>query len=858
MTHQFTFRAGAGALSLVIGLASPAFGQSASTPAAPAQTDETIVVTGFRGTSQPIQQTKREAQSIVDTLTQIQIERLPDRSLAEVLDRVVGVSSDRGFSSSQPRTVTIRGFDARYNSMDVDGNLIWNSSRNNRGTQLDVFPASVINQIDVYKTITPEMDANSIGGHLSLRTLRAFDGGTSTYIKGRAAYGIYEQSGVPDGSRPSFRADLASKFTFGPDHNFGVVVGGEYQQFEFDDDYNEVTAYSLINGTDVVNGNIFGGTFQTKQRRIAAYGKLEARSVDQFYAFLSASYFDDDLFQTFNRGGPFITATRVTGANRDTGTFTAASDEIYFEEYKLRRRTLLLGSGIDYRIASNSAINLRAAYTNYDHNESIYRSERFQITNLAGNYDLTGSVPVVAFTPATAALIADPANWVHRTARAAFLQPIPHKDDVFNVSADMNVNAQPSARGFGFRTGVYWRRLDRNFDQTTINYTLPAGRVYRLSQALDPRVGTQTIDGLGPAFIDRAAYMAFILANATIAQNDAQTTDYLLKEDVVAGHAAVQFATDNFNLLAGIRIEKTSFVNSTANTRSGVIVPETRRFDYTEILPNVQASYEPTRGLKLRAAYTEALARPDFADFANGITVTFNNAGAQVVSGANPYLRPRTSKNYDASIEYYFRGGFVSFGLFHKDLSNETFRQVRNTTDANGVITLIETIPLNTGSARLNGIEFNLVKDRFDFLPGFLGNFGFNANYTYLDGTWNVVFTDGTRRTVNGLRNQPKWLANATLTYNQGSFGANLAYRLRGRTFTGSFGATEPDDLWIDGYAKLDAQMSFKPLPKVTLFAEARNLTNEYWVERSGTNITALRTSTTPGRSFWFGVNFKM
>lgn len=837
-------------------LASPLAAQQSA--AAPSEGEETIVVTGFRNVAKPIAQTKRESQAIVDTLTQVEIERLPDRSLAEVLDRVAGVSSDRGFSSSQPRTVTLRGFDARYNSMDVDGNLIWNSSRNNRGTQLDVFPASVINQIDVFKTVTPDMDANSIGGHLSLRTLRAFDGGTGSYLKARAAYGVYEQNGIPDGARPSFRVDAAGKFTFGPDRRFGVVLGGEHQRHEFYDVYNEVTAYSVLNGIDVLNGNIFGGLFQQRQDRTALYAKLETRSADQLYGFLSASYFDDRILQTFNRGGPFIAANRVTNARPGGGDFTQGTAEIYFEEYKLRRETLLLGSGVDFRIADRAAINLRGAYTRYNHDESTYRSERFQITNLTGSYALDTNFPSATLAPASATTVADAANWVHRTARAGFFQPIPHKDDVFNASADLNINAQPSARGFGVRAGVYWRRLDRDFNQTTVNYTLPAGRVYRLSQALDPRLGTQVIDANRPAFIDRAAYMSFIAANATIATNDALTTDYRLKEDVVAGHASVQFATDWLTVLAGFRIEKTSFDNATANTRSGTIVPETRRFDYTEFLPNIQAVVEPVQGVKLRAAFTETLARPDFADFANGITVSFNAAGAQIVSGANPFLAPRTARNYDASFEYYFNGGYLALGVFHKDLANETFRQVRNTTDANGIITLIETIPLNTGSARVTGLELSFVKERFDFLPGPLANFGINANYTYLDGTWNVSFTDGTRRTVKGLRNQPRWLANIILNYKQDRFAASLGYRLRGRTFTGSFGATAPDDLYIDPYDRLDGQISFRLLPQLTLFAEAKNLTNSFWTERSGVNTGALRLATSPGRSYWFGANFKM
>jgi iron complex outermembrane receptor protein len=848
----------AGAASILAIL--PNAAQAQSEPQAPASSDasEEIVVTGFRDLNKPIAQTKREADQIVDTLTQREIERLPDRSLAEVLDRLPGVSSDRGFSSSQPRTVTVRGFDARYNSMDVDGNIIWNSSRNNRGTQLDVFPASVINQINVYKTVLPDQDANSIGAHVELRTLRAFDGGTDSYYKLRAAYGLYGQDGFPASGSASFRMDGAGKFTFGPDRQFGVVLGAEYQQYAFYDRYNEVTAYSPINGLDVVNGDIFHGVFPTRQKRKALYGKLETRSEDQYYGFLSLSYFDDTIDQSFNRGGTFITGTRVTNATAGSGDFTRGTGETYFEQYRLNRETMLLGSGLDYRIADRASLALRGAYTRYDHDEQLFRSERFQIANLAGSYSLDPETPGIVLDAPSLAAASDPANWLSRTGRAAFLQTLPHRDNVYNASAELNWNAQESARGLGVVAGASWRRLDRVFDQTTLNYTIRAGTTYRLSDVLDAGAGPQAPNGADPVFIDRAAYIAYVMANGTFARDDALTTDYRLKEDVLAAHASAVWTMPGFRLLAGFRIERTDLDNETASTLSGVITPQTRSRRYSEFLPNVQASYAPVDGLKLRAAYTETIGRPDFADFANGTTVSFNSAGVQVIAGANPDLGPRKSKNYDASIEWYFGGGYLSLGLFRKELNDETFRQVRNTFDANNVLTLIETIPLNTGSARVNGLEASFVKERFDFLPGMLGNFGLNANYTLLDGKWNVVFTDGSRRTVDGLRNQPKWLANLVLTYQQGRFGVNLGYRLRGRTFTGSFGATPASDIWIDRYEKLDAQATFKLLPRVTLFAEARNLTDSYWTEQTGINADATTTAAAPGRSYWFGVTMKM
>lgn len=855
--------AGAALGALAIALAMPSRAAAQDVSPTPIQREvaangEDIVVTGFRTVNKPLGAIKKDADQVVDALTQGQIERLPDRSLAEVLERLPGVSADRGFASSNARTVTVRGFDARYNSMDVDGNLVWNSSRNNRGTQLDVFPAAVVNQVNVYKTVLPDQDANSVGAHIELRTLRAFDGGTKAYSKLRAAYGLYEQDGYPASGDPSFRADGVTKFTFGPGRDWGLVLGGEYQQHRFFDRYNDVTAYSQIGGIDVPNGDIFHGRFPTRQARTALYGKIETRAEDRYYGFLSASYFNDRIAQSFNRSGTFITATRVTGATPGSGAFTNGVGETYFERYRLNRETILIGSGLDYRIATDASLALRGAYTRYDHDEDLFRSERFQLSGLSGTYSLDPDTPGVSLSPASLATASNPANWVQRTGRAAFDQQIPHRDNVYNASAELNWNAQASARGFGLISGLGWRRLDRRFDQTTLNYTLASGRVYRMSDVLDPAAGPQAPNGTDPVFLDRDAYIAFITANGAFSRDNALTTDYTLQEDVLAGHVSGVWTMPGLRVLAGVRAERTDVDNRTGVVTSGVPLPQVRRRRYDEILPNIQVAISPTTNFKVRLAYTETIARPDFADFANGVTTTFNAAGVRIVSGANPQLDPREAKNYDGSVEWYFGGGFVSLGLFRKDLANETFRQVRNTYDANGVLTQIDTIPLNSGSAQLHGLEASLVKDRFDMLPGPLANFGFNGNYTLLDGEWNVVFTDGSKRRVGGLRNQPKWLANLILTYNRGPVGLNAAWRLRGRTFTGSFGATPAQDVWIDRYQRLDAQATIKVLPTLTLFAEARNLTRSYWVEQSGVSASATTTATTQGRSFWMGATWTM
>lgn len=813
-----------------------------------------IVVTGLRTKSGAREEIKRDAVGIVDSLTTTEIERLPDLSLAESLERIAGVNGVVGFQTSEARTVTVRGFDARYNSFNIDGNPIWNSSRNNRGTQLDVFPTSVVNQINVYKSVTPDQDANSIGGHVELRTRRAFDGGGDPFVTARISVGGYDQESVTGSGQFDYRASFAASTTFAGG-NLGLVVGGEAQRYDFFDNYNQVTGYAQVNGVDVVSGSLFQGRFQHSTKREALYGKIEAGATGSLYGFLSLNYFRQQDSDESHRAGVFLAPTQITAAAPRTGNFTNAVTEVFLERYRLARETLLVASGLDIRVGAESAFNLRASYTRYDNDETTFRTERFQFPGLSGSYAITATGPDVTLIPRAG--FDDSNNYLYRTNRDGFENQIPHQDNVYSFRADFVHNTQPNATGLGIKAGVYLRRLDRQFDQTQLNYRLPTGRVFRLSSVVDPAAGAQIPNGTDPVFIDGDAVFDFLIANGTFSKNDFLTADYNLVEDVVAGHAAISFATGGFYATAGFRVEQTRFTNDTAESRNNVVTPVERKFEYTEFLPNVQLRYDFSPRARVRAAFTETLARPDFVDFAFGRTVTPDVNGNPVISGTNPFLLPRTAQSYDLSFEYYLPNGLVSVGVFKKDLENETFRQRRETRDASGIIVLTETIPVNNGSGKLRGFEANLIVNRLNMLPAPLNGFGFSLNYTRLDGEWNVVFTDGSKRTVPGLRNQPRWIGNASLTYQTGPFDATLAYRAQGTTFTGSFGTTEVGDVYRDFYNRLDLQMSLKIARGVEVVGEVRNLTNSWLVERTGINSDDLSLAIAPGRSWTIGIRGK-
>jgi hypothetical protein len=125
--------------------------------------------------------------------------------------------------------------------------MLYLSTRNQRGVPLDFIPADIINEIVVNKTVTPEMDPNSIGGHIDIRTLRAFDNDVASLTKLDVQAVDYAQSGTLRDANPSYNLSGVMKRTFGAGRDFGFVLAGAKHK----DRYNEVqnTTITLIQRT---------------------------------------------------------------------------------------------------------------------------------------------------------------------------------------------------------------------------------------------------------------------------------------------------------------------------------------------------------------------------------------------------------------------------------------------------------------------------------------------------------------------------------------------------------------------------------------------------------------------------------
>ncbi|QDH34478.1 TonB-dependent receptor [Porphyrobacter sp. YT40] len=173
------------ASALAIAAASPAMAQDAA-EADPETEDAVagegandIIVTGFRASLQNAQNIKRNADTVVDVITAEDIGALPDRSVAEALQRVPGVNIGRFEKQSDPTRFSVEGTGLiirglPYVSSQLNGRDIFSANGGRALSFEDVSP-ELVGRVEVFKNITADQIEGHIAGLVNLVTRKPLD-----------------------------------------------------------------------------------------------------------------------------------------------------------------------------------------------------------------------------------------------------------------------------------------------------------------------------------------------------------------------------------------------------------------------------------------------------------------------------------------------------------------------------------------------------------------------------------------------------------------------------------------------------------------------------------------------------------
>ena len=222
-------------------------------PDKPATLD-TVVVTGQRAALQSAQKIKQNAEEIVDSVVAEEAGKLPDKSITEVLQRVVGVIIDRNKSRGDPEHFSVEG-----SGISVRG-LSWGSSLLNGresfsagwpGRELswgDVPPELMIG-VDVHKNPSSEIIEGGVSGTVNLRTAMPFDfKGTKAYMSVGNNYTQRSGKNSPSVSglyTTQWNTDIG---------RVGVLVDLSYNHSSFQNESIQLDAY--YPRTDLIAGKV--------------------------------------------------------------------------------------------------------------------------------------------------------------------------------------------------------------------------------------------------------------------------------------------------------------------------------------------------------------------------------------------------------------------------------------------------------------------------------------------------------------------------------------------------------------------------------------------------------------------------
>ena len=169
----------------------------------PPRISSAIIVTGTRRALKTAQQIKRDADTVVDSITATDIGAFPDKSVAEALQRVPGVtvnrfsaSDDTSHFSADPSVVLVRGLSqvrSEYNGRDTF------SANSSRGLSWGDIAPELMAGVDVYKNQTAEMIEGGLAGSINLRTRVPFDQkGQTIEINAIGNYGDLRKKVTPE------------------------------------------------------------------------------------------------------------------------------------------------------------------------------------------------------------------------------------------------------------------------------------------------------------------------------------------------------------------------------------------------------------------------------------------------------------------------------------------------------------------------------------------------------------------------------------------------------------------------------------------------------------------------------------
>lgn len=816
---------------------------------------EEIVVTAV---TSPFR-SKENSTTVVESVVVDPIES-PARegSIAELVAQIPGVNIIEDYEN--PRYVTIRGITADYNLTTIDGVRLASVGQNGaamtgRRTNLQLLPSGFAKRVDIYKTFTAEQAADQIGGATNIVTLSAFDPKQKALfidVFGRYNTQGGNNSNNADRSMGQVGYGVSGRYVtrFGSDEQFGLVAAARFSRTPRHFDINLESAsknYYDVDGAKIAapdaelgwNGLAFPITnpcycsYNDVLENRGGALKLEYRSPDDALQ-ISVMGYDYATAQDYNANANYIYLTVPrTQLESDDGYSWPVNYFLnnYWEDNITYGNRGVIGNA-SYDFNSNTRLIWRSAISSetYDLYRQAASSRGIPTTKPTFNFTL-GEDSRTQFNS-----LSDPSVIYNTpyTVTGQYEIDTDARQELFDTRLDFLHNVDRSARGLGAVIGAEFSRLTHDIDTERTDYLVtPTVTVTDLIYDPDyiPHGSAVSLPRLDfPQYRER--YWNDLAVNPERTRTNSITDDFGYYEDLKTAYLSVHYSLPRTRLIAGVRYDAVDYHTNSPVTTDGVVTGEftSLKGSYGHWLPSasiVQRLGEQGNTV-LRASFSKTITRPAPAQIAQGISSSClaDDPTECAVTRGNPDLKPRRSRNLDASIEHYYNAGrgMVELTFFHKKIEDDIFT-LSEVKVENGISTTYRQPMNGTGSA-LKGIEFAWVQSG---IPVGSSNhrIDLSANATRLWGNLNFETPTEVVR-IDGMGYQPKWIFNAAATYRIPSIGAAIRanFSHRGRNLTG-YGANPDIFSYRDAITTINLAAWHKVTKSLTFKYEWTNLLND-------------------------------
>lgn len=856
---------------------------------------EEVVVTGYRAALRESLQTKRDATVVEDVLTAEDVGKFPDKNVAEALQRLPGIVTERDFGEGE--RINLRGTLTTLTKTTLNGHslstadwFILDQQNATRSFNYLLLPADLIGKVEVMKTAAADVEEGGVGGTINIQTRRPLDLQPFTaYAQAEAAH-----TELSDKTNPYATALVSWKDA---ENKFGFLLAGIYQERQIRRDGFEVLGWNTLSGITGTGNDqtliptlINSALFQQDRIRKGGNFDVQIKPTDQLEINFTGllSIFDAentnqswlaDPQRAIGNGGTITNCVLAAGgcvagtvASKANGT----SDFAYFYDsfHRLASSTSHnLDLDVKYQPNDQWTVHGDVGWTDATGETN---PQYFPEFGAAGtfSYNFQHGIVVTPLANANGTVVnyADPKSWAFDFAN----------DDIFTnydretygyLDAETKLDAGIlKSIKFGAKFTDHERDAAGNFT-TYGGFSAPILKqgipTSQWSAGLAPSnflSGIAAPGSIRQYWIVNAAFAQQILGNQELVSGRVPypIQGFSIQEKTTGAYVMGNFAGDRWRGNAGVRFAHTQQDTNGAQvtgdlTQPGVIqnpfaayLPTAASVSYNDVLPSMNLTYEATNDFLVRFAAAKVLSRPDFIA---EVPIVSLNPGALSGTAGNPHVNPYRAWQEDLSFEWYpNKDTAYTLALYYKDLKSFIVDQPVNeifpftgTAAPNAACTTISpnnfncpfTIDNKTNSngGTLKGVEVGITQPIW-------GGFGLQANYSWSDAT---------------LRNGEPFAGNSRNTYNFTAFfenqrlSARVSWTQRSAFFL-QFDRTS--NLFEDTLTSVDASAAVNLTRNFALTFEAQNLTDNKVVQYDN-SLALPRAIYDNGRVYFGGVKMK-